>query len=51
MFSLDCEMCRTTSGDLEVTRISVVNEQLEVCASRFTVTTSQMCYSFTNKAI
>ena len=51
MFSLDCEMCRTTSGELEVTRISVVNEQLEVCAGHFTVTTSQVCYSFTNKDI
>jgi hypothetical protein len=44
-------MCRTTSGELEVTRISVVNEQLEVCASLFTVTMSHMRYSFTNKAI
>lgn len=42
MFSLDCEMCRTTSGELEVTRISVVNEQLEVCASLFTVTMSHV---------
>jgi hypothetical protein len=48
---MDCEMCRTTSGELEVTRISIVNEQLEVRASLFMVTTSQMCYSFTNKAI
>ncbi|PNF35208.1 hypothetical protein B7P43_G06862 [Cryptotermes secundus] len=30
MFGLDCEMCRTTSGELEVTRVSIVNEQLEV---------------------
>lgn len=30
MFGLDCEMCRTTSGELEVTRVSVVNENLEV---------------------
>jgi hypothetical protein len=33
MFALDCEMCRTTSGELEVTRVSVVNEQLEVSAT------------------
>jgi hypothetical protein len=51
MFSLDCEMCRTTSGELEVTRISIVNEQLEVCASFLTVTTSQMRYFFANEAI
>jgi RNA exonuclease 1 len=25
MFGLDCEMCRTTSGELEVTRISSMN--------------------------
>lgn len=30
MFGLDCEMCRTTTGDLELTRISIVNEKLEV---------------------
>ncbi|PSN57628.1 hypothetical protein C0J52_05431 [Blattella germanica] len=30
MFALDCEMCRTTTGELELTRISIVNEQLEV---------------------
>ncbi|XP_044737591.1 RNA exonuclease 5 [Chrysoperla carnea] len=28
MFGLDCEMCRTTSGNLELTRISIVNEKL-----------------------
>jgi hypothetical protein len=44
MFSLDCEMCRTTSGELEVTRISVVNEQLEVSANLFTGATSQICF-------
>lgn len=36
MFGLDCEMCRTTSGELEVTRVSVVNEKLEVSAGLFT---------------
>ncbi|KAJ9594990.1 hypothetical protein L9F63_013712 [Diploptera punctata] len=30
MFGLDCEMCRTTTRDLELTRISIVNEKLEV---------------------
>ena len=35
MFALDCEMCRTTTGELEVTRVSVVNEKLEVCVTRF----------------
>nr|CAD7432970.1 unnamed protein product [Timema monikensis] len=30
MFALDCEMCRTTTGELELTRASVVNEKLEV---------------------
>lgn len=29
MFGLDCEMCMTTSGDLELTRISVVDENHE----------------------
>ncbi|GLG95934.1 Uncharacterized protein GBIM_02791 [Gryllus bimaculatus] len=35
MFGLDCEMCRTTTGDLEVTRISIVNEKLEVVYESF----------------
>ncbi|CAG9861278.1 unnamed protein product [Phyllotreta striolata] len=30
MYALDCEMCRTSTGDLELTRISCVNEKLEV---------------------
>lgn len=30
MFGLDCEMCKTADGDLELTRVSVVNENLEV---------------------
>ncbi|XP_063228438.1 uncharacterized protein LOC134534195 [Bacillus rossius redtenbacheri] len=30
MFALDCEMCRTDTKQLELTRISVVNEKLEV---------------------
>ncbi|KAL0270988.1 UNVERIFIED_CONTAM: hypothetical protein PYX00_008239 [Menopon gallinae] len=30
MFALDCEMCRTETGELELTRISIVNENLEV---------------------
>ena len=29
MFSVDCEMCLTTSGRNELTRISVVNERME----------------------
>lgn len=43
-------MCRTTSGELEVTKISVVNEQLEVSADLFTVTTSQICFSLKIKS-
>lgn len=27
-FGLDCEMCRTTCGDLELTRISIVDEDM-----------------------
>ncbi|XP_020297543.1 putative RNA exonuclease NEF-sp isoform X2 [Pseudomyrmex gracilis] len=30
MFSLDCEMCMTTSGNLELTRISVVDESMNI---------------------
>lgn len=30
MFGLDCEMCRTTSGELELTRISLVDESMNV---------------------
>ncbi|XP_032684423.1 RNA exonuclease 5 [Odontomachus brunneus] len=30
MFALDCEMCRTTSGNLELTRISVVDEKMNI---------------------
>lgn len=30
MFGLDCEMCRTTTGLLELTRISVVDEKMNV---------------------
>lgn len=30
MFGIDCEMCRTTTGELELTRISVVNENHEL---------------------
>lgn len=30
MYGLDCEMCRTTSGELELTRVSVVNEKHEI---------------------
>ncbi|XP_063991098.1 uncharacterized protein Rexo5 [Diachasmimorpha longicaudata] len=30
MFGLDCEMCRTTSGFLELTRISIVDEKLNI---------------------
>lgn len=30
MYGLDCEMCRTTIGDLELTRVSVVDEENKV---------------------
>ncbi|XP_048506126.1 RNA exonuclease 5 isoform X2 [Athalia rosae] len=30
MFGLDCEMCRTTTGLLELTRISVVDERMNI---------------------
>lgn len=30
MLGIDCEMCRTTCGDLELTRVSVVDENNEV---------------------
>lgn len=30
MFGLDCEMCKTTTGNLELTRISVVDETMAV---------------------
>ncbi|XP_076244024.1 RNA exonuclease 5 [Calliopsis andreniformis] len=30
MFGLDCEMCRTTSGELELTRISLVDEGMNI---------------------
>ncbi|ERL93858.1 RNA exonuclease 5 isoform X1 [Dendroctonus ponderosae] len=30
LIAIDCEMCRTDTGDLELTRISAVNEQHEV---------------------
>lgn len=30
MYALDCEMCQTTNGEKELTRISIVNENLEV---------------------
>lgn len=29
MFGMDCEMCRTTCGDLELTRISIVDENMD----------------------
>lgn len=30
MFGLDCEMCKTTTGELELTRISLVDESMKV---------------------
>lgn len=30
MYGLDCEMCKTTGGDLELTRVSIVDENLDV---------------------
>lgn len=35
MFALDCEMCRTTTGLLELTRISVVDESLNTIYDTF----------------
>ncbi|ENN78977.1 hypothetical protein YQE_04561, partial [Dendroctonus ponderosae] len=35
LIAIDCEMCRTDTGDLELTRISAVNEQHEILASQF----------------
>lgn len=31
MLALDCEMCRTITGNLELTRISLVDESFNVC--------------------
>lgn len=30
MFGIDCEMCKTTTGELELTRVSVVDESLNI---------------------
>lgn len=30
MFGLDCEMCKTTTGELELTRISLVDESMKI---------------------
>lgn len=30
MIGLDCEMCKTTTGELELTRISLVDESMKV---------------------
>lgn len=30
MFAIDCEMCYTSIGRNELTRVSIVNEQLDV---------------------
>lgn len=30
MFGIDCEMCKTASGDLELTRVTIVNENMKV---------------------
>lgn len=35
MFGLDCEMCLTTSGNLELTRITIVNESMTVIYESF----------------
>ncbi|KAF7995515.1 hypothetical protein HCN44_006622 [Aphidius gifuensis] len=35
MFGLDCEMCRTTLGILELTRISIVDENLDLFYESF----------------
>lgn len=33
MFGLDCEMCKTTTGELELTRISLVDESMNVSST------------------
>lgn len=40
MFALDCEMCKTTTGDLELTRISIVDESMNVSRRLYIF----MCY-------
>lgn len=35
MFSMDCEMCKTEKGDLDVTRISLIDEQFNVLIDEF----------------
>ncbi|KAM9956819.1 hypothetical protein ACTFIR_003553 [Dictyostelium discoideum] len=35
MLAIDCEMCRTEGGQLELTRISIVNEQKKVILNEF----------------
>ncbi|KAK5583545.1 hypothetical protein RB653_005142 [Dictyostelium firmibasis] len=35
MLAIDCEMCRTEGGELELTRISIVNEQRKVILNEF----------------
>lgn len=45
MFGLDCEMCRTTTGLLELTRISLVDENMQVSFSKFT-STHRFCIFF-----
>ncbi|OWA52054.1 putative RNA exonuclease NEF-sp [Hypsibius exemplaris] len=35
LFAVDCEMCKTVTGKNELTRISIVNEQLEVVYDTF----------------
>lgn len=33
MIGLDCEMCKTTTGDLELTRITLVDEKMNVSSN------------------
>lgn len=42
LFGLDCEMCRTTIGCNELTRISIVNEQLETVYETLVMPTNKI---------
>lgn len=35
LFSLDCEMCKTINGDLDVTRISLIDEQMNLLLDEY----------------
>ncbi|XP_055845045.1 RNA exonuclease 5 [Episyrphus balteatus] len=42
MFGVDCEMCRTTTGQNELTRISIVNEQYETVYETLVMPTNKI---------